>query len=134
MKQKLLAAAFIPFFALTFTASAVMAHSYDQGQDWHGDDHDHGDHDDHGHHDDHDAHWHGNEHDAHGHHGGWDRHYGRGDHLPERYRGREFYVDDYARYHLHAPPVGYHWIRGDNGQFVLVALATGLIVQEIIGH
>jgi len=65
---------------------------------------------------------------------GWDRHYRRGDYLPERYRAREYYVDDYSRYHLYAPPRGYVWVHGDDGQFVLVALATGLIVQEMLGH
>lgn len=135
MNHKFLAAAFIPLFALTFHASAVMAHGFEQGQDWHGDDRGHGNHGDHGWHDDghhdHDDRWHG---DDHGRHLGWDRHYRRGERLPERYRGPEFYVSDYARYHLYAPPAGYRWIRGDNGEFVLVAMTTGLIVQELLGH
>ncbi|HUB89864.1 MAG TPA: RcnB family protein [Dyella sp.] len=139
MKRHLLALALLSSLPLVMTATAASAQDYqdhgdhDHGSDQHGDHHDdrdHHDHDDHGRHDDHDRGWH----DDHGHHVGWDRHYRRGEYLPERYRAREYYVDDYARYHLYAPPRGYVWVHGDEGQFVLVAVATGLIVNELLGN
>ncbi|MFC3652922.1 RcnB family protein [Dyella humi] len=131
MKRHLLALALLSSLPLVMTTTAAVAqdqdHDHDHGwQDDHGHDHDHGhDRDDHGRYDD--------RHD-HGRHEGWDRHYGRGEYLPERYRGREYYIDDYARYHLYAPRPDQRWIRGDDGQFVLVAVATGLIVSEMVGH
>lgn len=135
MKRHLLALALLSSLPLVMTTTAAVAQDHDHGDhgdhdhgwDRQGDDHDHGhghDRDDRGWHEDHD----------HGRHVGWDRHYRRGEYLPERYRVREYYVDDYASYHLYAPPRGYVWVRGDDGQFVLVALATGLIVQELLGH
>jgi Ni/Co efflux regulator RcnB len=123
MKRFLTTVATISAFAFSIGvfAAPVQDQDHDHGQGWGQDDHGHYDHD----HYDHD-------HYDHGHHEGWDRHYGRGDRLPDRYRGPEFYVDDYARYHLYAPRPGYRWIRGDGGQFVLVAVATGIIVQEVL--
>jgi Ni/Co efflux regulator RcnB len=129
MKRHLLALALLSSLPLAMCATTAMAQ--DHGQGWHDDDHGHDHHgrDDHGHgHDNHG--WH----DDHGYHAGWDRHYNRGEYLPERYRGREYYVDDYARYHLYAPPRGHRWVRGYDGQFVLVAVASGLIVTEMLGH
>ena len=38
---------------------------------------------------------------------------------------------DYREHHLRAPPRGYEW-RESNGQYVLGAVATGLIVSAII--
>lgn len=38
---------------------------------------------------------------------------------------------DYRRHHLRAPPRGYEW-RESNGQFVLAAIATGLIMSMIL--
>ncbi|RDD81405.1 hypothetical protein DVJ77_13675 [Dyella tabacisoli] len=70
-----------------------------------------------------------------GRHRGWDKHYERGERLPEQYRVREYYVDDYARYHLHEPRRGYRWVRGDNdGEFVLIAITTGVIVEILNGR
>ena len=42
---------------------------------------------------------------------------------------------DYRRYHLRQPPRGYEW-RESNGQYVLAAVATGLIISIILdsGH
>lgn len=115
---------------MTTTAAAAQDYQdhgdHDHGDHGHGWDHgDHGDHGDRG-----DRGWHGD----HGRHVGWDKHYRRGEYLPERYRVREYYVDDYERYHLYAPPRGYVWVHGDEGQFVLVAVATGLIVNELLGN
>ncbi|WP_421931890.1 RcnB family protein [Phenylobacterium sp.] len=54
----------------------------------------------------------------------------RGERLPSQYRGANYYVSDYGRYGLRQPPRGYRWVRADN-DYVLAALATGLIVQVL---
>jgi Ni/Co efflux regulator RcnB len=38
---------------------------------------------------------------------------------------------DYRQHHLRRPPYGYEW-RESNGQFILAAVATGLIASAII--
>jgi Ni/Co efflux regulator RcnB len=42
---------------------------------------------------------------------------------------------DYRQHHLRKPPPGYEW-RESNGQFILAAVATGLIASIILdsGH
>lgn len=55
----------------------------------------------------------------------------RGDRLPERYRGREYVVNDWRSHHLRPPPRGYHWVQS-NGDYVLAAIATGVIADMII--
>lgn len=42
-------------------------------------------------------------------------------------------ISDYRRYHLKRPPSGYEWRRVDNN-FVMVAVATGLIASIIASH
>jgi len=56
--------------------------------------------------------------------GGHDYHNG------DRYAGRREVVGDYGRYHLHRPPPGYEWVQ-DGGQFVLIAVASGVIADVI---
>lgn len=58
------------------------------------------------------------------------RHYvwRRGGYVPRAYRG--YYVQDPYYYGLSAPPRGYRWVYAD-GNFVLMALATGLIANVI---
>lgn len=53
----------------------------------------------------------------------------RGAYVPRTYR--HFYVQDYRYYGLRPPPPGYRWIYAD-GNFVLMALATGLIASVIL--
>jgi Ni/Co efflux regulator RcnB len=53
----------------------------------------------------------------------------RGAYVPGPYR--RFYVQDYGYYGLRAPPPGYRWVYAD-GNFVMMALATGLIADVII--
>ena len=52
----------------------------------------------------------------------------RGMKVPAAYRNH--YVD-YRRYKLRAPPAGYHWVEAD-GQYLLIAAATGLVTEAII--
>jgi Ni/Co efflux regulator RcnB len=52
----------------------------------------------------------------------------RGAYVPVAYR--HYYVQDPYYYGLRAPPRGYGWVYAD-GNFVLMALATGLIAEVI---
>jgi Ni/Co efflux regulator RcnB len=92
--------------------------------------HPHGHYEHHGHHDrghyDHRGHAH---HDR-GRHNGWHHpqrwhHWERG----HRYSGPVYVVRDYGHYRLRPPPRGYHWVRGDAGSYLLVAIATGVILD-----
>ena len=58
------------------------------------------------------------------------RQWRRGDRLPGYYRN--YYRDvDYRHYRLRAPPRGYHYVRDDRGDFLLVGIATGVILGII---
>ena len=57
----------------------------------------------------------------------------RGDRLPNDYRDRQYVVDDYRGYGLQQPPRGYHWV-GVNGDYVLAAIATGVIAQIVLSN
>lgn len=50
------------------------------------------------------------------------------------YVERRVYVDDYPRYELHAPPPGHRWVRSDDGRYVLIAVATGIIADVLLHH
>jgi len=52
----------------------------------------------------------------------------RGDRLPAEYRDRNYVVDNWREHGLSAPPRGYHWV-GVNGDYVLAAVATGVIAN-----
>lgn len=45
-----------------------------------------------------------------------------------------YVVNDWRPYGLHAPPRGYYWRRSDTGDFLLVALATGIIADIVLNH
>jgi Ni/Co efflux regulator RcnB len=57
----------------------------------------------------------------------------RGDRLPSEYRHRSYVVNDWRAHHLSAPPRGYHWVQ-TGGDFVLVAVATGIILQLLLNN
>ncbi len=57
----------------------------------------------------------------------------RGDRLPLEYRHRHYVVEDWRGYHLSAPPRGYHWVQV-GGDYILVAIATGVILQLLLNH
>jgi len=60
----------------------------------------------------------------------WGRGYWRrGAYVPSPYR--RLYVQDWGYYGLRPPPPGYRWVYAD-GNFVLMALATGLIADVIV--
>jgi Ni/Co efflux regulator RcnB len=55
--------------------------------------------------------------------------YYRGGYLPRQYMAGNYYVNNWQAYPgLYAPPYGYQWV-DTGGDFVLVALATGLIAN-----
>jgi Ni/Co efflux regulator RcnB len=61
-------------------------------------------------------------------------HWGRGQRLPrEYYSDRSHYVD-YRTYHLRRPPSGYRWVRTDDNNYAMVAIASGLIAAIIASN
>lgn len=59
--------------------------------------------------------------------------YYRGERLPAEYRHRQYVVDDWRGHQLSAPPRGYHWVQ-TGGDYVLVAIATGIILQLLLNN
>lgn len=57
----------------------------------------------------------------------------RGAYLPPSYRDRGYVVYDYGRYRLRPPPRGYYWYR-DGNDYLLAAIATGLILDVIVNN
>jgi len=53
-------------------------------------------------------------------------------HNGDRYNGSRNYVSNWQYYGLQAPPSGYEWVQ-DGSQFVLVAVASGIIADVILG-
>ena len=64
---------------------------------------------------------------------GPDHAFRKGDRLPAEYRRRSYVVDDWRSHHLTAPPRGYHWVQ-TGGDYVLVAIATGVILQLLLNQ
>lgn len=103
----------LPLLGASGMALADQSHGHGHGRG-----HDHGGYDDDGWRGDdrHDEGWHGR-----GHH--WER--------GHRYEGPVVIVRDYDVYHLRTPPRGYHWVRDDDDNYVLVAIATGIILDAV---
>ena len=59
---------------------------------------------------------------------GW---YRKGGHVPTEYNRGNYAVTDWRSQHLRQPPRGYHYVRSDNGDFLLVAVTTGVIASII---
>jgi len=60
----------------------------------------------------------------------------RGRHYGYHGYGPTYVVHDYRpyRHRLYAPPRGYYWRRSDAGEFLLVAIATGIIADIVLNH
>ncbi len=56
----------------------------------------------------------------------------RGVRYYDRGYGPTYVVDDYRGYGLRAPPRGHYWRRSDAGDYLLVAVATGIIADLIL--
>jgi Ni/Co efflux regulator RcnB len=59
------------------------------------------------------------------------RNYYPGGRLPAEYQLRHYVVGDWRGHGLSAPPRGYHWVQ-TGGDYVLVAIATGVILQLLL--
>ena len=94
-------------------------------------------HDDH--HDDrrteqgHDDHHPAPAHDDHARGAGPDHSWHKGDRIPASYRDKRYEVTDWKARKLRQPPRGYHWVQV-NGDFVLAAVATGVIADLLLNN
>jgi Ni/Co efflux regulator RcnB len=57
----------------------------------------------------------------------------RGGRLPDRYRNHQYVVNNWREHRLRPPPRGYHWVQ-TGGDYVLAAVATGIIADLIVNH
>lgn len=57
----------------------------------------------------------------------------RGRYIPHEYRNRQYVVVNPHQHRLYAPPRGQQWVQV-GGDYVLVAIATGLIVNLILNN
>jgi Ni/Co efflux regulator RcnB len=57
----------------------------------------------------------------------------RGHHLPRHLRIPQYVVVNPRHHHLSPPPRGHHWVQV-GGDYVLVAIATGIIANIIFNH
>lgn len=57
----------------------------------------------------------------------------RGGRIPLEYRNRQYVVNDWRSHRLAAPPRGYEWVQV-GGDYVMVAIATGIIAQLLISQ
>jgi len=64
---------------------------------------------------------------------GPDHSWHKGDRVPAEYRDKSHEVTDWRSHHLSAPPSGYHWVQV-NGDFVLAAIATGVIADMLLSQ
>ena len=64
--------------------------------------------------------------------GGQPHRWVRGDNFNHYYRGPSYVVNDYSRYRLRPPPRGYHWVRDNGGNYLLVAIASGVIADLLL--
>lgn len=64
---------------------------------------------------------------------GPDHNFRKGGRLPSEYRSKQYVVNDWRSHRLSAPPRGYQWVQ-TGGDYVLVAVATGLIAQILLNQ
>ncbi|MGB7479667.1 MAG: RcnB family protein, partial [Burkholderiaceae bacterium] len=55
----------------------------------------------------------------------------RGQRLPAYYRGHRYVVENWRLHRLAPPPRGHYWVQ-TGADYLLVAAATGLIVQIVL--
>lgn len=73
---------------------------------------------------------------AHAHQGrgaGPDQRIRKGDRLPPAYRGKQYVVDNWRAHKLSPPPKGHHWVQ-TGGDYVLVKVSSGIVIQLSLGH
>lgn len=64
---------------------------------------------------------------------GPDHRWMRGSRVPPQYRDHIYVVNDWRGHRLSSPPRGYHWIQ-NGGDYLLVAIASGVIAQIVFGN
>jgi hypothetical protein len=52
-------------------------------------------------------------------------------HQGDHYHGNRYVVNNWQHYRLRPPPPGYQWVQ-DGSQFVLIAVASGIIADVIL--
>jgi Ni/Co efflux regulator RcnB len=57
----------------------------------------------------------------------------RGGRLPLQYRSKQYVVNDWHGHGLRSPPRGYQWVQ-TGGDYVLVAIATGIILELLLNR
>ncbi len=57
----------------------------------------------------------------------------RGGHIPREFRNRQYVINDYRMYNLPPPPRGHQWVQV-GADYVLIAIATGLIVNILLNN
>jgi Ni/Co efflux regulator RcnB len=57
----------------------------------------------------------------------------RGGYIPREFRSRQYVINDYRTYRLSPPPRGHQWVQV-GPDYVLVAIATGLIVSILLNN
>ncbi len=75
----------------------------------------------------------GNRHNYNEYGAGPDHNFHPGDRLPPQYRSYNYVVNDWRGHRLSPPPPGYQWVQ-TGADYVLVAIATGLIVQLLLNN
>ncbi|WP_296467319.1 RcnB family protein [Pigmentiphaga sp.] len=61
------------------------------------------------------------------------RPWAKGQRVPLPYRGPQYVVVDWRGHHLPPPPKHYHWINV-GADYFLVGVATGIVLQSILGR
>jgi Ni/Co efflux regulator RcnB len=56
-----------------------------------------------------------------------------GGHVPPQYRSHQYVVNDWRAHRLSRPPHGHHWVQV-GGDYVLVAITTGVIMQLLLNQ
>jgi len=59
--------------------------------------------------------------------------WGKGERVPQPYRGPQYVIDDWRGYHLKQPPRGYQWI-GVGADYFLIGVATGVVLESVFGR
>ncbi|MEO7399866.1 MAG: RcnB family protein, partial [Polaromonas sp.] len=57
----------------------------------------------------------------------------RGGYIAREYRNHQYVVNNYRAYRLAPPPRGQQWVQV-RGDYVLIAIATGLIANIVLNH
>ena len=79
----------------------------------------------------------GNNPKAHGRHdnglhlGWYKQRWQRGERIPVAYLEPRYYISDYRQYGLDAPPNGYRWVRPMDDRYLLVQVASGLVLEAL---